>query len=160
MGQLTQKPFFPFPCFPFPSQCCLLPFSRQIVYTNIEGRRTHNNVPTILTETVVCRHGPGSGPVRRNLASTLQILISLGRQSFELLTYILFATFQVFYLFVAFWQQFVCVPLPPNCRHRSCLQQVGTYVPFFPQSGFGFSYPAVLYLVSFEVCVFPRAFCN
>ena len=53
-----------------------------------------------------------------------------------------------------------CVPLPPGCRHRSCLQQVGTYVPFFPQSGFGFSYPAVLYLVSFEVCVFRRAFSN
>ena len=30
------------------------------------------------------------------------------------------------------------------------------YIPFFPQSGFGFSYLAVLYLVSFKVCFFAR----
>ena len=47
-----QTPFFAFPCFPFPSQHCLLRFSDQIVYTNIEGTRRHKNVPTILTETV------------------------------------------------------------------------------------------------------------
>ena len=46
-----RKAFFPFPCFPFPSQCCLLRFSHQIVYTNIEGTRRNKNVPTILTET-------------------------------------------------------------------------------------------------------------
>ena len=51
VGTLDAKAFFPFPCFPFPSQCCLLWFSHQIVYTNIEGTRRHKNVPTILTET-------------------------------------------------------------------------------------------------------------
>ena len=40
------------PLLPFPSQCCLLRFCHQIVYTNIEGTRRHKNVPTIFTETV------------------------------------------------------------------------------------------------------------
>ena len=53
-----------------------------------------------------------------------------------------------------------CVPLPPSRRHRSWFQQLRAYVPFFPQSAFGFSYPAVSYWISFEVCVFHRAFCN
>ena len=44
--------FFPFLSFPFPSQCCLLRFSHQIVYTNIEGTRRLKSVPTILTKTV------------------------------------------------------------------------------------------------------------
>ena len=44
--------FFSLPLLPFPSQCCLLRFCHQIVYTNIEGTRRHKNVPTIFTETV------------------------------------------------------------------------------------------------------------
>ena len=47
-GHSSDKPTVPdkntaavgtlFLCFPFPSQCCLLRFSHQIVYTNIGGR--------------------------------------------------------------------------------------------------------------------------
>ena len=39
-------------CSPCPSQSCLLRFSHQTLYTNIEGTRRHKSVPTILTETV------------------------------------------------------------------------------------------------------------
>ena len=44
--------FFPFSCSPRPSQSCLSRFGHQILYTNIEGTRRPQSVPTILTETV------------------------------------------------------------------------------------------------------------
>ena len=47
-----KTPFFPFSCSPRPSQSCLLRFGHQILYTNIEGTRRPQSVPTILTETV------------------------------------------------------------------------------------------------------------
>ena len=52
VGTLKETMFFPFLCFPFPSQCCLLRFSHQIEYTNIGGMRSHKSVPAVLTETV------------------------------------------------------------------------------------------------------------
>ena len=81
--------------------------------------------------------------------------MSLGQHSFELLTFILFANFVIFvnrHLAASF-----CVPLPPSYRHRNRFQRAGVYVPFFPQSGFGFSYTAVPYL---EVYFRHRVFCN
>ena len=39
--------FFPFLCFPFPFQCCLLRFSHQIMYTNNGGTRRHKSDPPI-----------------------------------------------------------------------------------------------------------------
>ena len=36
---------------------------------------------------------------------------------------------------------------PRSWRHCSWVQQVGVYVPSFPQSGVGFSYPVVQYLL-------------
>ena len=50
---LTKRCFFPFSCSPRPSQSCLSRFGHQILYTNIEGTRRPQSVPTILTETVV-----------------------------------------------------------------------------------------------------------
>ena len=73
--------------------------------------------------------------------------MSLGQHSFELLTFFVFASFVIFvnrHLAASFF-----VPLPQSCRHRSRFQQAGVYVPFFPQSGFGFSYTAVSYLEVF-----------
>ena len=55
---------------------------------------------------------------------TLQIWISLGQHSLELLTFILFANFVVFacrHLTVVS----SCIPLPQSCRHRSWFQQAG-----------------------------------
>ena len=43
-------------CSPRPSQSCLSRFGHQILYTNIEGTRRPQSVPTILTETVTCRN--------------------------------------------------------------------------------------------------------
>ena len=80
---------------------------------------------------------------------TLQILISLGQHSFELLTFIVFAIFQVLYLFEAFWQLVFAYLCPRVVGTTADFSRWGRYVPFFPQSGFGFSYPAVSYLVSF-----------
>ena len=53
MGHFNQTLFFPFSCSPRPSQSCLSRFGHQILYTNIEGTRRPQSVPTILTETVV-----------------------------------------------------------------------------------------------------------
>ena len=48
-------------CSPHPSQSCLSRFGHQILYTNIEGTRRPQSVPTILTETVVlCKHLPSA----------------------------------------------------------------------------------------------------
>ena len=49
---LTKCCFFSFSCSPCPSQSCLSRFGHQILYTNIEGTRRPQSVPTILTETV------------------------------------------------------------------------------------------------------------
>ena len=48
----ADKMFFPFLCSPRPYQSCLSRFGHQILYTNIEGTRRPQSVPTILTETV------------------------------------------------------------------------------------------------------------
>ena len=53
LGHFNQTLFFPFSCSPRPSQSCLSRFGHQILYTNIEGTRRPQSVPTILTETVV-----------------------------------------------------------------------------------------------------------
>ena len=52
-GHFNQTLFFPFSCSPRPSQSCLSRFGPQILYTNIEGTRRPQSVPTILSETVV-----------------------------------------------------------------------------------------------------------
>ena len=52
LGHFNQTLFFPFSCSPCPSQSCLSRFGHQILYTNIEGTRRPQSVPTILTETV------------------------------------------------------------------------------------------------------------
>ena len=52
MGHFNQTLFFSFSFFPRPSQSCLSGFGHQILYTNIEGSRRPQSVPTILTETV------------------------------------------------------------------------------------------------------------
>ena len=52
LGHSNQTLFFPFSCSPHPSQSCLSQFGHQILYTNIEGTRRPQSVPTILTETV------------------------------------------------------------------------------------------------------------
>ena len=56
LGHLSQTLFFPFSCSPRPSQSCLSRFGHQILYTNIEGTRRPQSVPTILTETVFLRN--------------------------------------------------------------------------------------------------------
>ena len=47
--------FFPFPCFPFPSQCCLSLFSQQILYTNIEraGRQNVSQLIRLLEQEIL-----------------------------------------------------------------------------------------------------------
>ena len=52
LGHFNQTLCFPFSCSPRPSQSCLSRFGHQILYTNIEGTRRPQSVPTILTETV------------------------------------------------------------------------------------------------------------
>ena len=49
---LAKRCIFPFSGSPRPSQSCLSRFGHQILYTNIEGTRRPQRVPTILTETV------------------------------------------------------------------------------------------------------------
>ena len=56
LGHFSQTLFFPFSCSPRPSQSCLSRFGHQILYTNIEGTRRTQSVPTILTETVFQRN--------------------------------------------------------------------------------------------------------
>ena len=56
LGHFSQMLFFPFSCSPCPSQSCLSRFGHQILYTNIEGTRRPQSVPTILTETVFQRN--------------------------------------------------------------------------------------------------------
>ena len=56
LGHFNQTLFFPFSCSPRPSQSCLSRFGHQILYTNIEGTRRPQSVPTILTETVFSRN--------------------------------------------------------------------------------------------------------
>ena len=53
---LQPNAVFPFSCLPRPSQSCLSRFGHQISYTNIEGTRRPQSVPTILTETVFQRN--------------------------------------------------------------------------------------------------------
>ena len=52
VGHFNQTLFFSFSCSPCLSQSCLSWFGHQILYTNIEGTRRPQSVPTILTETV------------------------------------------------------------------------------------------------------------
>ena len=59
----------------------------------------------------------------------------------------MFSRYFVFVIFFAYLS-------PQSWRHCSCVQQVGVYVPFFPQSDFGFSYPAVPYLVFLRSLIF------
>ena len=47
---------------------------------------------------------------------------------------------------------FVSVQLCPELTTQQLTSASGGYVPFFTQSGIGFSYPAVSYLISLEVC--------
>ena len=53
LGHFNQMLSFPFSCSLRPSQSCLLRFGHQFLYTNIEGTRRPQSVPTILTETVL-----------------------------------------------------------------------------------------------------------
>ena len=57
VGTLKANTVFSLSNFPFPSQCCLLRFSHQNVYTNIERMKRHRSFPTVLTETVACVEG-------------------------------------------------------------------------------------------------------
>ena len=52
LGHFNQTLFSPFSCSLRPSQSCLSQFGHQILYTNIEGTRRPQSVPTIMTETV------------------------------------------------------------------------------------------------------------
>ena len=53
LGHFNQTLFFSFSWSPRPSQSCSWRFGHQILYTNTEGTRRPQSVPTILTETAV-----------------------------------------------------------------------------------------------------------
>ena len=67
-----------------------------------------------------------------------------------------FVNFEIIYFF--FVISLSCssfrIPQPHSWRHRSCFQQVGGICSLFPQSGFGFSYPAVSYIFSEGASIF------
>ena len=65
---------------------------------------------------------------------TLQIWINLGQHSFELLTFILFAIFQVLYLFVGFWQlvfAYLCHRVALYAGTAADFSSWGRTFPFF-----------------------------
>ena len=78
---------------------------------------------------------------------------SLDQHTFELLTFILLANFVTF-VYVGIWQlvfAYLCPRVVSTAADHDFGKQGCTF-PFFPQSAFGFSYLALSYLVSFEVC--------
>ena len=60
--------------------------------------------------------------------------------------------FPILLYFIGFWQLVFAYFCPRVVGTTADFQHVGGYVPFFPQSGFGFSYSAVTYSVSCEIC--------
>ena len=68
------------------------------------------------------------------LSCTLQIWINLGQHSFELLTFVLFAIFQVLYLFVGFWQlvfAYLCPRVALYAGTAADFSSWGRTFPFF-----------------------------
>ena len=88
LGHFNQTLFSPFSCSPRPSQSCLSQFGHQILYTNIEGTRRPQSVPTILIETVAMA---SSCSGRKEEKDALHQKFVLGVQNYRPLIFAIFS---------------------------------------------------------------------